>query len=144
MIRQIDALQTYPVRHAVLRPGKPVESCRFDGDSAPATVHFGYYEHNQLLAIASLFAVDNPCFEHRAQLQLRGMAVLPDQQKKGIGEQLIRHAESVAQQKNFELIWFNAREVAIGFYQKLGYVTWGGPFLIEGIGTHYMMFKKLR
>ena len=144
MICEINALATYPVRHPVLRAGKPLETCRFDGDDDAKTVHFGYYEHGRLLGVASLFAVPNHEFEYPAQLQLRGMAVLPEAQKKGIGEQLVRHAEDFAHQRHYKLIWFNAREVAVGFYQKLGYSVWGGPFAIAGIGTHFMMFKKLR
>lgn len=144
MIREISALETFPVRHPVLRAGKPVESCRFEGDDLPTTMHFGYYERGQLLGVASLFAVDNPEFEYPAQLQLRGMAVMPDQQKKGIGDELLRHAEQFAHDKHYKLIWFNAREIAVGFYQKLGYDVWGGPFDIPGIGIHFMMFKKLR
>ncbi len=143
MIREITAVETYPIRHPVLRPKQPIASCAFEGDQAATTVHFGYYEHGQLLGVASLFAADNPSFEYPAQLQLRGMAVLPDQQKKGIGEQLIRYAEDFAHTAHYKLIWFNAREVAIGFYQKIGYSVWGGPFEIDGIGIHYMMFKKL-
>lgn len=143
MIREISALETFTVRHPVLRAGKPIESCHFEGDDLATTVHFGYYEHNRLLGIASLFAVPNHEFEYPAQLQLRGMAVLPDQQKKGIGEQLVRHAEQYAHDKRYKLIWFNAREIAVGFYQKLGYQVWGGPFEISGVGKHFMMFKKL-
>lgn len=71
------------------------------------------------------------------------MAVLLDHQKQGIGENLVYHVERYATQKKAELIWFNAREIAVGFYQKLGYETIGKPFAIADLGLHYIMFKRL-
>lgn len=142
-IKQISALETYPVRHLVLRNGKPLESCRFDGDELETTKHFGYFGHGYLVGIASLFASENSSFETSKQFQLRGMAVLLNHQKQGIGEKLVLHAENFARKNDAGLIWFNAREIAVGFYQKLGYEMFGNAFEIAGIGPHYIMFKKL-
>lgn len=139
----ISTLETFAVRQPVLRPGKPIETCHFDGDDLPTTKHFGFFEDDVLLGIASVFEVQNPDFENANQLQLRGMAVVPNQQKKGIGEQLVKRCERHAIQNDYGLIWFNAREIAIGFYQKLGYQISGESFDIAGVGTHYKMFKKL-
>lgn len=142
-IKEISALETYPVRHPVLRSGKPIGSCHFDADELETTKHFGYIDHGRLVGVASLFAVKNEAFESPKQFQLRGMAVLLDHQKKGIGEKLAFHTEKYAIRENADLIWFNAREVAVGFYQKLGYEIFGKPFPISDIGLHYIMFKKL-
>src|SRR6187402_1039317 len=117
-IKEITALETYPVRHPVLRNGKPMESCHFDGDDLETTKHFGYFDHGRLVGIASLFSSKNEVFKNQKQYQLRGMAVLLDHQKKGIGENLVFHVEVYATRKNTEVIWFNAREIAIGFYRK--------------------------
>jgi GNAT superfamily N-acetyltransferase len=70
------------------------------------------------------------------------MAVLENQQKKGIGKALILHSESFATQQKTELIWFNARENAVPFYIKMGYKITGAPFEIDAIGTHYLMYKR--
>lgn len=142
-IKEISALETYPVRHPVLRNDKPLESCRFDGDDLETTKHFGYFDHGRLSGIASLFQIRNEAFKPSKQFQLRGMAVLLDHQKQGIGENLVYHVERYATQKKAELIWFNAREIAVGFYQKLGYETIGKPFAIADLGLHYIMFKRL-
>ena len=40
-IKQIAALETFPVRHPVLRAEKLIESCHFDGDTLVTTVPFG-------------------------------------------------------------------------------------------------------
>ena len=47
-IQKITSTETYPVRHIVLRAGKPIESCQFDGDELGSTHHFGYYLNHQI------------------------------------------------------------------------------------------------
>ena len=69
------------------------------------------------------------------------MAVLDSYRKRGIGAALVKHVEAVAITDETELIWFNAREVAVPFYENLGYKIIGNAFLIGDIGLHYVMFK---
>lgn len=143
-IRIITAEASYPVRHEVLRKGKPIDSCRFEGDDLPTTQHFGLFEDDNLQGIISVFETSNPLFTETRQRQIRGMAVLEHNQGKGYGKQLVLHCEKYLAETDYcELIWFNARENAKGFYQKLGYTIQGTPFNIEGIGIHYVMWKKL-
>lgn len=142
-IKQITSAETFPVRHPVLRPGKPIASCVFDGDDDATTVHFGLYEDGRLAGVASLFRVKNSAFTEEEQYQLRGMAVLGNHQKKGFGERLLAAAEAYALNQNAQLVWFNARENAVGFYERAGYQKQGGPFTIAGIGPHFVMYKKL-
>lgn len=141
-IKEITALETFLVRQPVLRPGKNIESCRFDGDNLETTKHFGYFEEETLAGIASLFQSNSDLFQENEQFQLRGMAVLSNFQKKGIGEKLVIHAENDAKNRNATLIWFNAREIAVPFYKKLGYKIIGQPFDIGDIGKHFVMFKN--
>ena len=142
-IRKITAEASYPVRHEVLRNGKPIDSCRFEGDDLPTTQHFGLFKDDRLQGIISVFETSNPLFTETRQKQIRGMAVLEHNQGKGYGKQLVQYCEKVLLDSDCELIWFNTRENAKGFYQKLGYTIQGTPFNIEGIGIHYVMWKKL-
>lgn len=143
IIREISALETFSVRLPVLRPGKPIGTCHFEGDNLETTKHFGYFSDEKLAGIASLFKHPTSFFEETQQFQLRGMAVLPEYQKKGIGDVLVKHAEKDAAERGGKLIWFNAREIAVPFYKKLGYEIIGEPFDIQDIGKHYVMYKKL-
>ena len=139
-IRKITAQETFAVRHPVLRKGKPLESCRFDGDELPTTTHFGLFENEELVGVISAFTVRHSYFEAAKQMQLRGMAILEKAQRKGYGQLLLAHCEQVL--KDQDLIWFNARENAVAFYQKMEYTVLGSPFDIPEIGKHYVMFKK--
>lgn len=143
IIEKITAASTFEVRHPVLRKGKPIESCDFEGDDLASTQHFGLFENNHLVGVISVFEKDNVLFPNENQAQIRGMAILENHQKKGFGQLLIEHCENVLQMKKKSLIWFNARENAIEFYKKMGYNTFGNEFEINGIGTHYVMYKNL-
>ncbi|MFL9845713.1 GNAT family N-acetyltransferase [Flavobacterium rhizosphaerae] len=142
-IKIITAAQTHPIRQEVLRPGQPVERCVFAGDEAADTIHFGLFTNNELAGIISLFKTPNPLFTEKEQYQVRGMAILRGHQKKGFGDALLKKAEAHATANGATRIWCNARENALGFYQKVGYLINGAPFLIEGVGIHSVMHKAV-
>lgn len=143
ILKEITAKETYSVRHPVLREGKPVESCHFEGDNLQSTIHIGLYVNAALIGVVSLFKTKNPEFKSENQFQIRGMAVLTHHQKRGYGHQLVEEAEVIAKKYNCKLLWFNAREKAVGFYEKMNYKSSGEPFNIGDIGIHFVMYKKL-
>ncbi|AXB56602.1 GNAT family N-acetyltransferase [Flavobacterium fluviale] len=142
-IKEIPSKETYAVRQPVLRKGKPIESCIFEGDDLETTHHFGLFDNENLIGIISLFNKINTIFAEQNQAQIRGMAVLETHQKMGFGEALVRHCETYCNENKVDLIWFNARTTAVGFYQKMNYQPLGESFDIKDVGEHYMMFKKL-
>jgi|SRR6218665_80127 len=142
-IREITALETFPVRHPVLRNDKPLKSCAFDGDDLRSTKHFGLYENEELAGVISVFKVQNSAFANDMQFQIRGMAVLETFRKRGFGEQLVRHVETFVSEKSGKLIWFNARQNAVRFYKSLGYEVCGDSFDIPDVGIHLRMFKNM-
>lgn len=142
-IKELLPHDIYPIRHEVLRKGKPFETSFFEGDKLKSTKHFGLFVANELAGVVSLFQNNNPNFTFEKQFQLRGMAVLNQHQNKGFGKLLIEKAEDFAKSINIHFIWFNARENAVPFYQKSNYSIFGNPFNIKEIGLHFVMFKKL-
>lgn len=143
MIKIITSKQTHLIRHEVLRKGKPIESCFFDDDDLPSTFHFGIFENNELKGVVSTYTQSNSIFQESNQYQVRGMAVLDSEQKKGYGKSLMEYLEQFLKEEKADLIWFNAREGAVNFYKKLNYSVTGIPFEIKNIGIHLIMFKKV-
>jgi GNAT superfamily N-acetyltransferase len=143
-IREISAAETLPLRLNILRPGRPVETAHFPGDDAPDTRHFGAFQGGQLHGIASLFR--GQCHEQPRvpAFQLRGMATTPETRGAGLGRALVKACVSYAREKHADLIWCNARKVAVGFYQKLGFTILGDEFEISEVGPHFRMFFPLR
>jgi GNAT superfamily N-acetyltransferase len=142
-IKSIEALATYSVRHPVLRTGKPQESCRFEGDDLDTTHHLGLFVNEQLVGVVTLMRMNHSFFQDQIQFQMRGMAVLPEFQGKGLGAQLVLKAEEYVRNQASTILWFNARESAVLFYKKMKFNTIGVPFEIKEISRHYVMFKAL-
>ena len=142
-IQIIESHTTFAVRHLVLRSGKPQESCRFEGDDFTTTTHFGLFFNEKLIGVSSVFKNKNSLFHVENQFQIRGMAVLQEFQKKNFGKELMNRCEAYCTDKNADLIWFNARENAVQFYEKLGYQKVGDSFSIAEIGVHFVMKKEI-
>ena len=141
MIKEIQSSETYLVRQEVLRKGKPLETCHFEGDDEKTTKHFGIELNEKIIGIVSVYQVNSQLFFDENQFQIRGMAVLEAHQQKGYGALLVERAEKYCFEKNASVIWFNAREKAVPFYEKNGYQTKGNSFEIPEVGTHFIMFK---
>lgn len=131
-----------PIRHQVLRKGKPIESCFFDADIQKDTIHFGVFKKEKIVGCVTVFKNINCNFEAQNQFQIRGMAILESFQNKGIGKQILQACENNIPENNV-LVWLHARKNALPFYQKMGYTIVGIPFEIENIGIHYLMVKKI-
>lgn len=142
-IRKISSSDTFLVRHPILREGKPIESCQFDGDDFETTTHFGLFIDKNLIGVISVFKNNNVIFNFENQFQIRGMAILNNFQRKGFGDELVKHSEEFVKSQFGKLIWFNARESAVPFYEKLGYTKIGEPFFIADIGIHHIMKKEI-
>lgn len=142
-IQEISSNETFEVRHPVLRSGKPITSCHFDGDNLSTTKHFGLFVNKKIVGVVSVYKNINTIFIVANQHQIRGMAVLEEHRKKGYGELLMAYSEKHITNQKGTLIWFNARENAVPFYEKLGYNKVGNPFNIADIGLHYIMKKEI-
>ena len=138
-IREIQAETTFAVRLPVLRAGKPIETCKFDGDDLATTVHFGYYANEKLVGVASIFRKSSELFSESLQFQLRGMAVLETHQKMGIGAHLFKHCHKYCKSQENGILWFNARTSAVPFYKSLNCQIIGEAFIIPEVGEHYVM-----
>ncbi|MBA3985231.1 MAG: GNAT family N-acetyltransferase [Flavobacteriales bacterium] len=141
-VKRINAKETISVRQPVLRKGKAIEDCIFDGDDLPTTFHLGLFSNNILVGVATYLENNNPLFpgDH---LQLRGMAILEEYQGKKLGEILLNKAETEAISRNKNIIWCNARFIAVNFYKRAGYQIIGDSFEIKDIGTHFVMYKEI-
>ena len=143
-IRLVQAAETVPIRLAILRSGMPRESALFPGDDAAETTHFGAYQHGQLVGVVSIYAA--PCPERSLvsrATQLRGMATLPKVRGLGYGCALLQACSASATAQGSELLWCNARAVAVGFYAKHGWEVISDEFQIPTAGPHFRMALAL-
>ncbi len=127
----------------MLRPQGTLDDCMFLGDADELTFHLGAFVDKKLVSVASFYFEKNPLFPEAYQYRLRGMATMPEYQRQGLSSALLRTAFSVIKQNQCTLLWCNAREVAMGFYEKLGFEATGDLFDIPGVGTHRLMSIRI-
>jgi len=142
-VLRIKSVDTYPIRHKMLRPNGTLEDCIFPGDSDELTFHLGAFVGKKLVSVASFYFEKNPEFEDLYQFRLRGMATLSEYQGQGLSSSLLRTAFPLIKQNQSTLLWCNAREKALGFYSKLGFKTSGDFFTLPQIGSHILMSIKI-
>jgi len=132
--------QYYALRWRILRkPWKQPEGSEQDKTDHQINdcYHIIAIENNIVYGVARLeFFAEN-------QFQIRYMAVDDLHQGKGIGRKIIMHIENYSQQKNATEIVLNARENALGFYQKLGYEVTEKSYVLFGSIQHFKMIKTL-
>ena len=128
----------YALRYEVLRaPWGQTEGSEQTPDEA-LHQHFAFFnDENQIIGVSRLDQID----AHKAQI--RFMAVDAAQQSKGIGKSLILYMETEAKQKGNKQIILHAREVALPFYQKLGYHLDNPSHLLFGEIQHFLMHKLI-
>lgn len=149
------------LRHSVLRPNQPLASACYPEDNELSACHWGAFTAPELqnnasestaIACLSLYQEDLPAvvpshntegkknLPEKKHWRLRGMAVAPACQGRGIGRQLLLAAIASLQKHSAGLLWCNARQSAVPFYTKLGFVALGETFEIEGIGPHVVLY----
>jgi len=100
-----------------LRPG-PEER-----EEESKLVHLGAFEGDRLVATLMLHDVGE------GRVRMRQVAVDFDRQRGGVGTKLVHFSEEVARRRGFREMVLHARETAIPFYERLGYTTYGEPFV---------------
>jgi GNAT superfamily N-acetyltransferase len=143
VVRPIRPAQVRELRHALLRPFEPAEKIVYYGDEAPDTLHAGAFDADRFVGIASVCREPMAGSPDPGQWRLRGMATVPAVRGRGAGRALLETCFAHIRAQGGTLLWCNARVVALGFYQHLGFVEQGEEFEIVPIGPHYVMTRRL-
>jgi N-acetylglutamate synthase-like GNAT family acetyltransferase len=100
--------------------------------------HFAFFAaENQIIGVGRLDLLDPQT------TQVRFMAVADEQQGKGIGKAIMEEMESVSKEMGIQKIILHAREVALPFYQQLGYQLDAPSHLLFGEIQHFLMHKLI-
>ena len=93
---------------------------------------------NNVIAVARLQ------YNTDTEAQLRYMAVAGKHERQGIGRALVNILEQYARNACRKTIVLDAREPAVGFYEKLGYRVTEKTYLLFDEIQHYRMIKDLQ
>lgn len=128
-VRAITTEQVQPIRLAVLRADTPTKETRFAEDDWPGCVHLGAFDGDTLIATSSWIPREHPSAPGVAAVQLRGMATLQTHQSRGVGSALIAAGIEHARSTGAALVWANARDAAMAFYEREGFRIVGDGFI---------------
>ena len=144
-VRRARVDEIFPLRHAVLRPGKPVSYSVYDEDDH--AVHIGAWtsDGEMLVGCATVFPDPWPGPPAEpAAWRLRGMAVDPEWQGRGVGAQVLAAAIAAARDAGAPLLWANGRTAALSFYRRHGFRTVGEEFITSDTGlSHHKIVLDL-
>ncbi|WP_281232368.1 GNAT family N-acetyltransferase [Flavobacterium gelatinilyticum] len=110
-IKEIQASDTWQIRHDVMWPDQPFEFVQLAEDNSGQ--HYGVFEDGKLVSIVS-------CFIKGKEMQFRKLATLETHQGRGIASFLLEYILHSAKEKNLEKVWCNARSSKKSFYEKFG------------------------
>jgi len=124
------------LRTLILRAPLGLSFTEQELDAEKEDILIAAFEDDDLLGCCILTSISP------RSMRIRQMAVLNNQQRKGIGASLIRFCETIARDKGCHTMVMHARDTALGFYEKFGYQIIGDPFVEVGL-PHHFMEKKL-
>jgi GNAT superfamily N-acetyltransferase len=145
-VEVVGAADTHDLRRRVLRDGRPDAVVAFPEDGRPGAFHLAVRseEGGHIVAVATFSPEPAPSRPGRRAVHLRGMAVAQRWQYHGAGRLLLEDAIARLQREGVEVLWANARDSALGFYQRLGMEVVGEGFVLPGSGVpHHVVVLDL-
>jgi len=123
----IPAVATHDLRRRVLRNGTPTSDVTFDSDNE--AIHLGVFREGQLIAVSSWYERSHHAEESARGMQLRGMASDPEVRGTGAATALLKSGMATATALGCDHVWARARDTALGFYLRHGFVIVGDGYI---------------
>ena len=142
-IKVVAAKDIRPLRNLVLRPNLPIETTYYDLDNDIGTFHLASIMDNTIISIGTFYPENDIELQTKNGYRLRGMATHPKFRRKSVATKLMKESFVLLKEKKCDVLWCNARLVAVEFYKSLGFKITGKIFDIPSIGPHYKMYKSV-
>ena len=142
-IISVDAEKIRSLRHSELRKGQPFSTTSYLLDNDKNTFHMACMLNDQVVTCATFYPEETEKITSENPYRLRGMATEANFRRKGFGRELMEASFQKLKLFKADILWCNARLVAISFYKSLGFKIIGEIFDIKDIGPHYYMYKKI-
>lgn len=128
-VREAALEEVRPLRHKVLRAGRPFDSTVSKDDARPEMRHLVAIAGADVVGVVSYFPEPAPSSPGESAIRFRGMAVDPAWQGRGIGRMLMDEVMRRARAAGAVIVWANGRDTAQSFYERVGFSAVGDGFL---------------
>ena len=125
-IVEIATAETHALLLAVLRFDTPTKEVSFVEDEWPGAWHLGARLDGELVGTSTWVPRD---LDGRPGVQLRGMATARHLQSRGIGGLVLEAGCRLAAERGLPMVWARARDAALAFYERHGFVVEGDGFV---------------
>jgi len=142
-INKVDAENIRPLRHSELRKGQDFSTTSYLKDYEEGTFHMACIVDEGIVSCATFYAQTSMKVKSDNAYRLRGMATDSNFQRQGFARNLIIESFKELKKRDCDMVWCNARLVAVNFYKSVGFKIIGELFDIEAIGPHYYMYKEI-
>jgi len=139
-IVRVDAAAVRPLRHAVLRAGRPPAESVYPQDELVDTLHLAALTPDATVAACGTFFPEP--YGDRPAWRIRGMATDAALRGQGYGSALLAEALRLLADRDVTTVWCNARTQALPFYRGFGFTTVGQEFDVIGV-PHYVAVLSL-
>lgn len=109
----------------------------FDGHDTPDTKYIVLLDDEFPVATCRLYAVEEE------SVMIGRVVVLPEYRKQGLGSLVVQEAEKWIKEMGYKKAVLESRDVAVGFYEKLGYCADYNAIINGGTFTCIYMEKIL-
>jgi GNAT superfamily N-acetyltransferase len=154
-----------PLRHAVLRTGRPWADALYELDEHPLSAHFAAFPRagpgaapgaaqgaasgEAIVLAAGSVLPEAPDWEadwledEGLAWRVRGMATRRDLRGSGLGSRVLTSLLAHVRTSGGGLVWCTARLGALSLYERAGFAARGEPGLIAGLGAHQTMWTQV-
>ena len=145
-VTQILPSRLYDLRRRVLREAKPEAYVAHPRDDESESLHVAGLVGDRVVSSASYYRTPSPDHDREIAYQMRYVATDFDVQSRGFGRRVLAFAEDELRRRGAEIIWANARDRALGFYRREGWIVVEGTehVSVESQLPHTRIFKDLR
>ena len=142
-IRKVDAKKVRSLRHSELRKDQDFSTTSYLKDYEKSTFHMACIVDDKTVTCATFYPEKSTKIKSENAYRLRGMATDSQFKRKGYASNLMAESFKELKKIDCDMVWCNARLVAVDFYQSVGFKITGDLFDIAEIGPHYYMYKEI-
>ena len=142
-VRVTDAAATYALRQSILRSHQRLAEMEWPGDDHPESIHLMAYDDDEPIGMVSFHPLVRPASQATKSYRLRGMGVVDERRSEGVGAALLDVGVALVEDGGGDEIWCHARERAVPFYERHGFIAVGDFWDVPVIGPHLVMVRGL-
>ncbi|WP_283131891.1 GNAT family N-acetyltransferase [Enterovibrio norvegicus] len=141
-IKPISWQEALPLRHQVLWPNEPPAFSKVEGDED--ALHYGAFLDGEIVCVASIHFSSEFTDAHNKtkNARLRKFATSQAHQGQGIGSLMLKRILTDLKQEGASIFWCDARETAMGLYERFGMHAEGERFY-KGDIPYFRMSKNV-